>query len=281
MSKELTIAMLQIPFTGSMLDSNLENRKEQSRNYIKMYIENISLLHPNVDMIVLPELSLVGVDLLRWKESAETIPGKTSNLMAEMARKYNKWIVAGSMFEITEDGESAYNTCLVFNPEGEIVCKYRKVFIPFPLEPSRPGNDFPVFDIPGKGRVAVCICADIMVPEIIRNFVFNGAELLIKPTLQAIWIGNKRMHETICTTRAMENQCYLVAVNSPAPQGMGNSCAFDPEGRTMEILGECEGYSLITVDFEKVHTVRTKGSCEGTFQFLNLKGLQEYWSSGG
>jgi omega-amidase len=54
-----------------------------------------------------------------------------SSPSAELLRNYAKenqlWIIGGSIPE--EDGGKIYNTCLVFNPEGTVVAKHRKVHL--------------------------------------------------------------------------------------------------------------------------------------------------------
>jgi formamidase len=46
---------------------------------------------------------------------------------------------------------------VLISPEGEIVEKYRKMFPFSPLEASVPGDRFSVIDIPGIGRIGMCI----------------------------------------------------------------------------------------------------------------------------
>ncbi len=59
--------------------------------------------------------------------------------------------------------------------------KYRKIFIPRPMEPSKPGREFPVYEAEGIGKIALMICADAHVPEVSHNLALNGAELVLKP----------------------------------------------------------------------------------------------------
>ena len=251
--------------------------KETNLQTIFSYIDKLVFMNPTVDMIVFPELFLNGYDSTIWDEMAESIPnGPTIQALCNKAKEVQKWIVPGSLVERGDDGKM-YNTTLLISPMGEIKLKYRKVFIPYPLEVSTPGNEFPVFEIPGVGKVGFVICADGHYPESIRNLVMKGAELIIKPTLQGEWIGGLRNHTPIAITRAVENQCYVISVNQAGPAGMGNTVAVDPEGRIIEELNIQESFTFIYVDFEEVRRVRETGAF-GMFGFLKM--LKEFKEDG-
>jgi predicted amidohydrolase len=95
------------------------------------------------------------------------VPGPQTDRLCEVARKANRWLIPGSMWE-TEDGKM-YNTSVVISPEGEIVAKYRKMFPWLPYEVgTEAGDEFCVFDIPDVGRFGLCICYDMWFPEVAR-----------------------------------------------------------------------------------------------------------------
>ena len=271
----LNIGVVQV--ASFMAPGDGAKTKETNLQTIFRYIDQLVSMNPTVDMIVFPELFLNGYDATIWDEMAEIIPsGPTIQALCNKAKEVQKWIVPGSLVERGNDGK-LYNTALLISPEGEIKLKYRKVFIPYPLEVSAPGNEFPVFEIPGVGKVGFVICADGHYPESIRNLVMKGAELIIKPTLQGEWIGGLRNHTPIAITRAIENQCYVISVNQAGPIGMGNTVAVDPEGRIIEELNIHESFTFIYVDFEEVRRIRETGSC-GMFGFLKM--LKEFKDNG-
>jgi N-carbamoylputrescine amidase len=64
----------------------------------------------------------------KWYASAETIPGPTTSLMAEYARKYNMVMIV-PVYEKEQSG-ILYNTAAVIDADGTLLGKYRKSHIP-------------------------------------------------------------------------------------------------------------------------------------------------------
>ncbi|GED31124.1 MULTISPECIES: carbon-nitrogen hydrolase family protein [Brevibacillus] len=269
----LNLALVQIASPSTNPD--LEARKRENYEKLAYYVDTIAGMNPAVDLIAFPELYLNGLDPVNWLQMAETIPGPLTDLLCEKAKQHKKWLAPGSLQERAENSDEAYNTAILISPEGEIVMKYRKVFIPYPLEQSKPGSDFPVYEIPNIGKVGFMICADGHYPEAARNLALKGAEVIIKPTLQGDWIGGTRNNLPIAITRAIENQCFVVSINHPNPIGMGHSVAVDPEGRIIEELGDSESFTIVYLNLDEVRRVRENGSL-GMFGFLKmLKGFKE------
>src|SRR5918997_1768536 len=81
------------------------------------------------DVAVLPE----NVNYLGPKEgllrAAEEIPGPTSEAFATKARELGVWILAGSIPEVSEHAEQNYNTSLLFDRQGKIAARYRKIHL--------------------------------------------------------------------------------------------------------------------------------------------------------
>ena len=60
-----------------------------------------------------------------FKEYAEQIPGESTNVLSNLAKENKVFLVGGSIPE--KDGDKVYNTCTVWNPEGNMIAKHRKV----------------------------------------------------------------------------------------------------------------------------------------------------------
>ncbi len=171
------------------------------------------------------------------------------------------------------------NTVLLVSPSGEVVMKAGKRFVHYPLEPALRGTDYPVFEIPGVGKVGIMNCADTAVPEVARILAFNGAEIIINVLCQAFFIGGLRHRVPVAQVRAMENQCYVVAVNQAAPEGLGHSSVCDPEGRVLEELGESEALAIVSLNLDEVRRVREFGSFGCRARFLQL--TRDWQAAGG
>lgn len=116
---------------------------------------------------------------------AEPIPGPDTELFATAAKKYGVVLVS-SLFEKRAPG-IYHNTAVVFEKDGTIAGKYRKMHIPddpayyekFYFTPGDMGFD-PIDT--SVGKLGVLVCWDQWYPEAARLMALAGAELLIYPT---------------------------------------------------------------------------------------------------
>jgi formamidase len=216
------------------------------------------------DLYLFPELYLTGEDPFTpgapsdiVATVAEEIPGPLTDRLAKIAAKADRWIVAGSIFE--RHGTDTYNTALVFSPNGDLVCRYRKLFPWQPFEHSTPGDaPAPVFDIPGVGRAGLMICYDGWFPEVARGLALQGAEVILHPTLTST--PDREEELVLARASAIVNQCYVVNLNAAGTIGGGRSTAVDPEGRVLFTAGVGEELLPEVLDLERAAEVRERGT---------------------
>jgi predicted amidohydrolase/regulation of enolase protein 1 (concanavalin A-like superfamily) len=136
-----------------------------------------------------------------YDDKAETVPGPSTDLMAELARTHAVHVAFGLL---ERDGSLLYNTAVLLDRAGAIVGKYRKMQLALPeaAAGATPGDRVPVFQT-DIGRVALLICQDTFFPEPAREAAIQGAELLLVP----IWGGKTEF----LTARAVEQSMYVVA----------------------------------------------------------------------
>ena len=150
------------------------------------------------DLVVLGEVvPSVGVKQ-KTHETAEVIPGPTTDYFGELARKSNLHIVL-SLYE--RDGHLVYNAAVLLDPDGKLIGKYRKVCLP-PSEVASgvaPGDDYPVFET-RLGKVGLMVCYDGFFPEVVRELSNRGAEIIAWP----VWGCNPLLAQA----RACENHIY-------------------------------------------------------------------------
>ena len=132
---------------------------------------------------------------------AETVPGPITDRMGAKARQYNMYIVA-AIYE--RDGGVIYNTAFLLDRGGNLVGKYRKVYLPFEeVEYGlTPGDAYPSVLTTDFGKVALFICWDAQYSDVARAMAAQGAEILLLPT----WGGDFG----VMKARAAENHVYLV-----------------------------------------------------------------------
>ena len=120
-----------------------------------------------------------------WYASAEPVPGPTTNLIQEYAKKYNMVIIV-PIYEKEQPGV-LYNTAAVIDADGEYLGKYRKNHIPhtsgfWEKYFFKPGNlGYPVFQTK-YAKVGVYICYDRHFPDGARCLGLNGAEIVYNPS---------------------------------------------------------------------------------------------------
>jgi formamidase len=246
---------------------------------METFIEGISKdWGDSVKLVGFTEYAVHGFDPSRLQIVAETIPGRSTDKICEIARKYKYWVCCGSMVE--KRGSSLHNTSLLISPEGEITLKYVKTH-PW-CDPGGgelgviPGREFPVADIPGIGKVGIMICSDAVYPEVARTLAWKGAELIIWPTMAFHPLRNPL--RSVAVARAWENNCYLMAIMGTGQHvgiGLsGHSMIVDPDGLILTEVGDGETILVDTIDLDNVTISRTDGGRGLTpvFRFMRLYG---------
>ncbi|RXJ04348.1 carbon-nitrogen family hydrolase [Anaerobacillus alkaliphilus] len=210
------------------------------------------------DVIVLPELWTTAYDLPRLDEIADQQGSDSQQFLSQLAKEHQVNIVGGSIAKKTADGVT--NTMYVFNRNGELVGEYSKAHL-FQLMDEhlflQSGNTKGHFTIDGA-PCAGLICYDIRFPEWVRAHTTEGAEIVF---VVAQWPLARLDHwRTLLRSRAIENQCYIVACNrsghDPNNEFAGHSLMIDPWG---EVLAEADKEPTqlsATIDLSKVQQVR-------------------------
>ena len=176
----------------------------------------------------------------------------------QAARKYQVWLVPGSMFIRNPEDGRIYNTSFVINPEGEIIRRYAKMFPFRPYEAGiAAGTDFCVFDVPDVGRFGLSICYDIWFPETTRQLTAQGVEVLLHPVLTGTTDRDAEL--AIARATAAQFQCYVIDVNGLGAGGVGKSCVVDPTSMVLHQSAGQEDMFPIEVDLSLVRRQRETG----------------------
>lgn len=210
---------------------------------------------------------------------AEPIPGPSTDFYGEIARQHGIVLVT-SLFERRAAG-LYHNTAVVFERDGSIAGKYRKMHIPddpayyekFYFTPGDLG--FRPIDT-SVGRLGVQVCWDQWYPEGARLMALQGAELLIYPTAIGYESSDtpeeqERQREAWTTVQrghAVANGLPVIAVNrtghEPAPSGQTNGISFwgssfiaGPQGEFLyRAPKEEEVNVVIDIDKQRCENVR-------------------------
>lgn len=221
----------------------------------------------DADILVLPEMWNCPYKAKLFPIFAEPEGGETWKAMSEAARKNKAYLVGGSIPEIDDEG-CVYNTCYVFDRNGEQIGKHRKVHLfdvnfgekAFHESDTLTGGDaFNTFETEW-GKIGVNICFDVRFPEGMRLQALAGAKVIFVPaafmmnTGEAHWNMNMRM-------RAVENQVFLVADAPMRDKSLGyeawaHSMVIDPWGNVLTDMGIDEGVAVTEIDLDFTDRVK-------------------------
>ncbi len=236
------IALREIPDPGARLVklASVHLRPRDSggpAENVAKFVETVrNTVGPETDLILLPEgITVVGTGR-GYLEVAEPVPGPTTRKLGDLAREKTAYIVAG-IYE--REGEAVYNTAVLIGRDGELVGRYRKVYLPREeIEGGiTPGSHYPVFDT-DFGRIGIMICYDVFFPDPARALAARGAEIILMP----IWGGP----EPLAVARALENGVFLAASGYDHP-----TYVMDPDGRRLTEANGQGGVAKATLDLNR------------------------------
>lgn len=171
----------------------------------------------------------------------EPLDGPLMERFCKLAGKYEIYIVGGLF---TSRGGKAYNSGVLFCPDGHIAGIYDKVHLPAGEYPYFSyGDTYPVFETE-YGNIGILICWDMQYPEAAREITLAGADLIACPT----W-GWENIYG-LC--RAYENSVTIAAAmavpyGEPIWDFCNPSCIVDNMGRIIA-AGSRTGSQIITAE---------------------------------
>lgn len=210
-------------------------------------------------LLVLPELWSTGYALERAHDFADTLnTGMFTHLSTVATRA--KLSIVGSILE--KRGESVTNSASFFASNGRMMGIYRKIHLFRLMEEDKylsAGASPLTMDLPW-GRTALAICYDLRFPELFRRYALEDTQLIIVP---AEWPMARLEHwRTLLIARAIENQCYIIAVNACGQTGDtvfgGHSMIIDPWGKVVVEAGEEPMLLTGEIELERVAEVRKR-----------------------
>lgn len=209
------------------------------------------------DLLILPEMFTTGFTMNT--QLAESMEGPAVNWMINLAKKYNL-AVAGSV-QIKES-ERVYNRMVWCNPDGVVYTYDKRHLFRIGIENENFSSGSSDIIISYKGwNIKPLICYDLRFPVWTRN-INNGYDLLIYFTN---WPEARiDVFNILAKARAIENQCYVAAVNRIGLDGNninynGNSMVVDYKGKCLlNPLPEEERLESISLSLQDLIDFRAK-----------------------
>ncbi|KAJ7063046.1 carbon-nitrogen hydrolase [Mycena amicta] len=260
--KPFRVALIQL---GQITANKSENLKHAHDMILKAAASN-----KKPELIVLPECFNSPYGHVHFPIYAEKIGFNTQfdiattesesvKMLSAAAKSTNTWLIGGSIPE--RDGEHLYNTCTVYNPQGDLVATHRKVHlfdidIPGKItfkesETLSPGTTTNYFDTE-FARIGLGICYDVRFPELAMISARQGCHVLVYPGAFNMTTGPLHW-ELLQRSRAVDNQVFF-AMCSPARDltagyhAWGHSMIVDPMA---SVLAEAaDGEEIIFADVD-------------------------------
>ena len=247
--QDLIIGLLQV-------DQAWQNPQE-NRNRIEAAIKNQS----SADLILIPEMAFTGFTMNAEEHAEEWDNSESISWLKEQSLRYNTAFYTSLL--IKSDGQF-YNRG-VFVSEGMVIAHYDKQHLfAFAGEDSvfESGNSQTIVSFKGW-KINLQICFDLRFPEGARNLVAAGNPAYDLLLYVANWPSRRISHwDSLLLARAIENQCYVAAVNRVGVDGNhieynGHSCLIAADGSYVEppVQGK-EGLVLQPISFDKLIDLR-------------------------
>ncbi len=242
-NNELKIALIQYAPLWEQKSGNLD------------YCNRIMKGMHGIDIVVLPEMFTTGFSM-NVKALAEPMGGLTVQWMKEKARETGA-AIAGSM--IIEENGKFYNRFLWVTSDGNVQYYDKRHLFAIGNENLHYTAGSQRVTIEWKGwKIRPLICYDLRFPVWSRNH--DDYDLLL---YVANW-PSPRHHvwKNLLISRAIENQCWCVAVNRIGSDGiglnyLGDSAIIDARGNA-SFLGYRECVETFSLSWQELHDFRAK-----------------------
>ncbi len=275
----LLACQITVPMVRSVADkqAHVDEMARKISNQLDRYAQSNSMGH-QVSMVVLPELSTIEYSRDAFSllpRLAETLDGPSVQKMSELASRYRTSITFG-MPRVC-DGHY-FISQVVLDAEGRLLSCYDKLHVcqygaSMEKEYFERGDRISVFDVAGFVFSPI-ICYDIRIPELCRTLTLEHKVDCILHCGAYFRDESFSTRHAFATTRAMENQIYMVSLNRAGMDyGASVFCPpwIDDEKPVEHFLDFGEEFRLLSLNKNEIIEARSK------YTFLQDR-LEDYQS---
>jgi omega-amidase len=229
-----------------------EDKKANLRNFASRFTD----IPGDIQLVVLPEMFSTAFSM-HAPSLSESMQGPTIDWMKRMAAKYN-FVLAASL--IIEEKNSFFNRFVWVHPDGTILHYDKRHLFGLGGEPVvyKAGNKKVIIDFLGW-KFCPMICYDLRFPVWIRNNEDYDCLVFV-----ANWpAARSDQWEKLLYARAIENQCFVLAVNRIGKDNnnishVGGSMALDPLGQELVKCGDMENILYVELNKDILNHSRKK-----------------------
>lgn len=227
-----------------------------------------------VRLVILPEFFIRIADTrngAKLEDISEPLgTGIIQNRLSNLAKKHKIYLAAGTIPIYENKNNKPYNSMLIFDDSGNLICHYYKTHL-FKLQHKSigaidesdvftAGDNLAKFTLDGF-TFGLAICYDLRFPELFRQMA--GVDAFIIPAAFIAHTGPAHW-EVLLRARAIENQCYIIASAQggihpgSGRHSYGHSMIINPWGEILTQLEYGVGIITATLDKEEISKVRAK-----------------------
>lgn len=249
--KKMSVAAVQLQSTDDVR-SNLETSLKLCRTAIEK----------GAAFVALPEnFGFLGSEIDK-RSLAKPIEGHPFlEPLRALAAKSGTSILAGSVPEQSSDPDRPFNTSVLIGSDGGLITTYRKIHL-FDIDipggvtyaessAVTAGDSLSIARLESF-TLGLSVCYDLRFPELYRELVQRGADVLTVPAAFTLQTG-KDHWDVLLRARAIESQAYIIAPNQWGQHGRGRASwgktqIIDPWGAVLATVGEHEGICFASLD---------------------------------
>lgn len=193
----------------------------------------------NVRLLVFPECALTGYPPYDIENSSSIDADKVTDSLKkiqEVANQRNLYIIVGT---IVEECGKYHNSAAIISPNKPIAMYYKRALFGWDADNFNSSNNDGVFEVDGL-RIGVRICFEVRFPEYFRELYMAHTDLNVILFYDVADHDNLDRYDLIKShirTRAVENVCHTLTVDTIRPYQTAPTGLYDKSGR---ILGELE-----------------------------------------
>ena len=212
---------------------------EEKQENLKHFEKKLSAISGSPDLIVLPEMFHTGFSMNSSK-LAETMDGLGMQWLKEQASKYQAAIVASL---IIKENERYFNRMVFVEPNGDVQHYDKRKLFGLAKEDHyfSAGKSNTIVTYKGW-KIALQVCYDLRFPALVNNQLDEqGVPTFDLIIYVANWPQKRSLHwKTLLQARAIENQCFVVAVNRVGSDA--NDLDYSGDSSVFNALGDVLAY---------------------------------------
>lgn len=252
----MRVAIAQMDIAQGDFEQNIESASRFARD-AKL---------ANAQLVVFPEMFLCGFNYKKNVEYLKANGTLAETQLCEIA-KTNDISICGSVPHLNGGDEIPSNRFLFISSKGEIIASYDKIHLFSVFRENKyvkSGDEIVVANTP-FGKIGFAICYDIRFPDIFVRMAKRGAKVII---VSSAFPHPRSEHWRILSrARAIENQCFVIAVNRSGTEKFGNnevkyfgmSAVIDPWGTVLaESPQDTESLTIVDINLDEVDNIRSQ-----------------------